>query len=155
MGSKSKRRKKKNNILIILFCCVAVFVVIFISAKLYLFSKENIKRTENGINEIPNIKVAVFNGCGTPDVARMVVFYLVGLGAGFDVVNGMGENAEHFNFESSFVVDRRGMPEMARRVANALGIQEIILQRTTDPYFIQDISVIVGKDYPTIIPFQK
>ena len=155
MGSKSKRRNKISYNLIILFCCIVIICVIFISAKIYFSSKENVQRTENGINKIPNIKVAVFNGCGTPDVARMVVFYLVGLGAGFDVVNGMGENAEHFNFESSFVVDRRGMPEMARRVANALGIQEIILQRTTDPYLIQDISVIIGKDYSTIIPFQK
>ena len=155
MSSKSRRRKKTNYPLIILICCIVIPCVIFISAKLYFSLKDNNQETENGIDGIPNIKVAVFNGCGTPDVARMVVSYLVGLGAGFDVVNGMGENAEHFNFESSFVVDRINKPEMARRLANALGIQEIILQRTTNPYLIQDVSVIIGKDYTTIIPFQE
>ncbi len=99
--------------------------------------------------------MAVFNGCGMDGVARKAVTYLTDVDTNIEMVNGIGENAEHFNFTSSIVVNRKGKRGMAQRVAVVLGIQDIILQRTTDPYLKEDVAVIIGKDYASIIPLQK
>jgi len=67
---------------------------------------------------------------------------------GFDVVNGMGENADSFDFDISVVVVRKGKDrKKAEAVAHALSIDSIILQNTDDPYIIEDVAVIIGRDW--------
>ena len=70
---------------------------------------------------------------------------------GFDVVNGQGGNADSFDFDTSIVVDRRGIQKNAEVVSHALGIEMILEQRSDDPYLIEDVAVILGRDWSSLL----
>lgn len=91
------------------------------------------------------VKVEVLNGCGVQGIARRYAELL--RQKGFDVVNGDGGNAENFGFLESVVVDRAGDMEKARAVAQALGIRHCVQQIRLDPYRIEEVTVIIGKDF--------
>ena len=70
---------------------------------------------------------------------------------GFDVVNGQGGNADSFDFDTSVVVDRKGERKNAEIVSQSLGIGIILEQRSDDPYLIEDVVVILGRDWSTLL----
>ena len=134
------------------FVTLVSFAVTFLS----LLSIVILEKAVDGSGEKPGesidvpVKVAVFNGCGRSGLAAMFAGKL--RDNGFDVVNGMGENADSFDFDTSVVVIRRESgAEGAVNVADALGIKEIIVQYTDDPYLIEDVAVILGRDWHTLI----
>ena len=94
---------------------------------------------------IPNVlaRVSVLNGCGDPQVAARMRKKAQSLG--LDVIDE--GNAESFDFLHSLVIDRGGDMEKARRVAALLGIPHCIQQVSDDDYRLDDIRIIVGKDY--------
>lgn len=102
------------------------------------------------IDESPDlqVKVAVLNGCGREGLASVFSKKIRALG--FDVVNGLGGNAASFDFEESIVLDRRGARDKAARVAKSLGIATVLEQRMDDPYLIEDVVVIIGRDWDTL-----
>jgi hypothetical protein len=91
------------------------------------------------------VKVEVLNGCGVQGIARRYAEIL--RRKGFDVVNGNGGNAENFGFLESVVVDRSGDMEKARAVAQALDIRHCVQQIRLDPYRIEEVTVIIGRDF--------
>ena len=100
------------------------------------------------------VRIAVFNGCGRSGLAGMFAEIL--RDEGFDVVNGMGENADSFDFKETLVVDRKGKdPRKAASVAQALGIKDIIIQCSDDPYIIEDVAVILGRDWHTLLKHKE
>jgi len=95
-------------------------------------------------SDVPGpIRVEVLNGCGIQGAAGRVAHFL--RSQGFDVV--YEGNAEHFRFTESIVMDRAGTLPDARRVADALGVEHCVQQIKKDPYRIEDVTVIVGRDY--------
>jgi len=97
------------------------------------------------------IKVEVLNGCGVNGLARRVSDFL--RTEGFDVVNGNGGNAESFGFVESIVVDRVGDISKAEKVAKVLGVGNCLRQVDMDPYRIEEVTVIIGRDYRKLRPF--
>ncbi len=95
-----------------------------------------------------NIRIAVLNGCGREGLATTFATKLRNLG--YDVVTGQGGNADSFEFDSSVVVDRKGSKKKAQKVADDLGIREIIDQYSTNVYIIEDVVVILGRDWDTL-----
>jgi hypothetical protein len=93
--------------------------------------------------EVGLFRVAVLNGCGDPQVAARMTRRARGLG--FDVIHE--GNASSFGFLESVVIDRGGNLEQARRVARALGIPHVIQQVSDDAYRLEDVAVVVGRDY--------
>ncbi len=93
-----------------------------------------------------DIKVEVLNGCGVNGLARTVANRL--RTTGFDVMTL--DNADRFDYPESIVIDRLGNPEDADRVAEALGISNRIQQIIPDPFRIESVTVIIGKDYSRI-----
>lgn len=89
------------------------------------------------------IHVEILNGCGTDGIARRVGHHLRSLG--FDVMTL--ENAESFNYPESIVIDRVGKPDYAQKVAEALGIKNRIQQIIPDPFRIEEVTVIIGRDH--------
>ena len=65
-------------------------------------------------------------------------------------MNGQGDNADSFDFDVSVVVDRKGNRELAERVARDLGIALVISQYAADPYVLEDIEIILGRDWDTL-----
>ncbi len=97
-----------------------------------------------------SIKVAVLNGCGRSGLASMFSEKL--RSEGFDVVNGFGENADSFDFDVSVVIDRRGdAMDKAGTVARVLGIEHVMEQRSDDEYLIEDVAVVLGRDWNTLM----
>lgn len=94
------------------------------------------------------IRVALLNGCGRSGLASQFAGIL--RSHGYDVMNGQGDNADSFDFDVSVVVDRKGNRELAERAARDLGIRQVISQYATDPYVLEDIEIILGRDWNTL-----
>jgi hypothetical protein len=85
------------------------------------------------------VRVEVLNGGGVPGMARTATERL--RAAGFDVVE-FG-NAPSFDSERpSTVVDRVGRDDVARAVAEALGIDNVLSE--PDPNLYVDVTVVLG-----------
>jgi hypothetical protein len=89
------------------------------------------------------IQIQVLNGCGVSGVASRFTNKL--RQSGFDVVES--GNFETFDVQNTFVVDRSGNLENARRVAIALGISEDQIIREVATGFYLDATVVIGFDY--------
>ncbi len=89
------------------------------------------------------IQVQVLNGCGIPGAASNLTDHL--RKSGFDVVES--GNFETFDIQDTFVIDRSGNLENARRVARALGIPESkIIREVARGYYI-DATIVIGADF--------
>ncbi len=89
------------------------------------------------------IQIQVLNGCGVSGVASRFTNKL--RQSGFDVVES--GNFETFDVQNTFVIDRSGNLENARRVAIALGISEDQIIREVATGFYLDATVVIGFDY--------
>ena len=90
----------------------------------------------------PRIRVEVLNAGGVAGMARRATEQL--RDRGFDVVY-MG-NAATFQQDSTVVYARTADLEAARRVAEALGTDSVVLE--PDPQLYLDATVHLGKDWP-------
>lgn len=88
------------------------------------------------------VRVEVRNAGGVSGQARAATVQLRDLG--FDVVS-FG-NAARFDRDSSVVVDRVDRPDLARAVADLLGIHQVIAD--PDPNLFVDVTVLLGRDWP-------
>ncbi|HEX6751616.1 MAG TPA: LytR C-terminal domain-containing protein [Longimicrobium sp.] len=88
------------------------------------------------------VRVQVLNATPTHGLARRATDVL--RDHGFDVVE-TGNAPRGTSPESSVVVDRVGRIEVARQVADALGIQRVESNRDTN--LILDVTVILGRDW--------
>ena len=105
---------------------------------------ETVRDTESS----SDIRIAVLNGCGREGLA--ILFATSLRSSGFDVVNGQGGNADSYDFDFSVVLDRKGNKKKARAVADELGIDGVVDQYSANPYIIEDIVVILGRDWDTL-----
>ena len=96
------------------------------------------------------IQLDVLNGCGVPGAGTSMTAYL--RARGFDVVEY--RNYRSFDVRESLVIDRAGNRENAEKVAYALGIGKgNVIQQINQDYYV-DVSVLIGRDYPTLKPSQ-
>jgi len=92
------------------------------------------------------VRVEVLNAGGRPNMARDATETLRDLG--FDVV--YFGNAGSFGNDSSVVLDRVGRIDLARAVADALGIQSV--RSEPDPNLFLDVSVVLGDGWDVLVP---
>ena len=97
--------------------------------------------TRNVTPPTERVRVEVLNAGGVAGQARWATLELRGIG--FDVVH-FG-NADRFDRVSSVVVDRVGRPELARAVADALGITSVSSE--PDPNLFVDVTVLLGREW--------
>ncbi|WP_419164325.1 LytR C-terminal domain-containing protein [Candidatus Palauibacter sp.] len=91
------------------------------------------------------IKVEVLNGVGEPGLARRFADELRALG--FDVV--ATDNADHFEHQVTYVLDRSGRLGAAREVAN--GVHSDSVAVVLDPDLFLDATVVVGHDWQEVL----
>lgn len=96
------------------------------------------------------IQLDVLNGCGVQGVAQKFTDYL--RKRNYDVVQS--SNYRTFDVEQSLVIDRVGNRENARKVAQALGIDEKNILQEINPDYYLHVSVVIGRDYETLKPLQ-
>ena len=132
-------------------CIVFVTVVIVLLSAGSVVVLYQVKPSETAIpenNNIGQVRVAVLNGCGREGLAAICARKLRSYG--FDVVNGLGSNADSFDFDVSVVVDRKGNMGKALYCSEKTGIKEIIDQRSDDPYIIEDVVIVIGRDWDNL-----
>lgn len=110
-----------------------------------------IEQTDDLVREGDQIQINLLNGCGDQGVARRTMNYLRTVG--FDVVEI--ENYSRFSVQRSFVIDRVGDSLSAKKTAKALGIADSLCIRRIDSTLYVRCSVVLGKDYFHLHPFQN
>ena len=90
-----------------------------------------------------DIRIEILNGCGKDGIATQLGTKL--REQGFDVMT-LG-NADSYAFSETIVIDRVGKWHHAQEVANILGTQNLIQQITPDPFRLEGVTIIVGRDY--------
>ena len=96
-----------------------------------------------GKEELPetgSYQLEVLNGTGEKNLVKNTTRQLRRIG--MDVL--LEGNAEEFDFGRSVIIDRRGNPELAERVARRLGCEVVIQQIQENPKV--DLTFIVGDD---------
>lgn len=92
------------------------------------------------------IQLEVLNGCGVPGLANDFTSTL--RKNGFDVVET--GNFKNFNMQNTVVIARTFDDENARRVAEALGInQENVFIEASEDFYL-DATVVIGSDYKSL-----
>jgi len=144
-----KLRSTGLNVLIVLLVVVVGYLT-------YSFISRNIIEPPvdpNKANVPPGqvIQIDLLNGCGVSGAASKFTNYL--RARGYDVVEM--KNYKTFDVKESLVIDRSGNVETAKKVAYALGVKEKnIIQQINHDYFV-DVSVVVGKDFNLLKPYQQ
>lgn len=95
--------------------------------------------------ERSTIEVRLLNGCGTSGASRQMTTRVRDLG--FDVV--IADNADHFGYEHTLVVDHTDRVEVGRAVATALGCGQLSAQH--DELAMAHVTVILGKDWESFL----
>ena len=99
------------------------------------------------------IQVEILNGCGVNGIAKIFQSHL--RDEGFDVVNTENYSVNgklNWSVEKTFIIDHIGVLEQSKSVARALGVStdNIQSQQTQQPLY--DVSVVIGKDYKSLLP---
>ena len=97
------------------------------------------------VNLANRIKVEVLNGVGEAGLARRFADRLRELG--FDVV--ATDNADHFEYQVTHVVDRSGRLGAAVEVAGGVHTDSVALG--LDPDLFLDATVVVGHDWQEVL----
>ncbi|MBN1294411.1 MAG: LytR C-terminal domain-containing protein [Candidatus Latescibacteria bacterium] len=133
---------------------ISVAVIILSVASISLLHKIKNPESESSNKQTDtSTRIAVLNGCGRAGLAALCAEKL--RSEGFDVVNGLGGNADSYDFNVSVVVDRKGDFEKAQIVGKKIGISDILDQRSDNPYIIEDVVVILGRDWDTLKLFNE
>jgi|TARA_Y100000310_G_scaffold90097_1_gene87369 hypothetical protein len=105
-------------------------------------------------NPVLDVEIEILNGCGEPGLAAKFSEFL--RTERVDVVRS--ENADHFEYEKTILIQRNENVEGMKHVAAALGFsidnpQQVIT--SADPNLDVDLTLIIGKDYQSISPIQS
>ncbi len=100
-------------------------------------------------NPVLDVQIEILNGCGTPGIAAK--FSKLLRDKRVDVVRS--ENANHFEYEKTILIQRNENINGMKLVAKALGFniensEKVIT--SIDPNLDVDITLIIGKDYSSI-----
>lgn len=101
------------------------------------------------VEPVKKYQVEVLNGTGIKGLAQKLTDSL--RAHGFDVVKT--SNFESRDVSESFVINRSGKGEAAKRVAELLGIKKIVPQTTPD--LMLDVTVVLGHDFRKLTIFQR
>lgn len=160
-GSKTFSEKFKHytvNIAIILVAVLTIFLLYSFVKRQITPQADNLKTQVNDttgrLTKQPvgsTLQIDVQNGAGVNGIADKFTEFL--RTKGFDVVE-MG-NFSSSDVKTSMVIDRAGNMRNAKRVAQALGIDEkFVIQQLNKNYFL-DATVVIGKDYNDLLPLKQ
>ncbi len=153
--SKESSRKKSasnssSNFLLNIIIAVLALLILFLGYALIVQISNSLKKEETTEQKIilpSQVQIEVLNGCGVAGVADMFTEFL--REKGFDVVNK--GNYSSFDIDNTMVIDRSNNSDKSTMVAEAIGIEKKrIVKQFNNQYFL-DVTLIVGKDYNTLL----
>lgn len=98
-----------------------------------------------------SLQIEVLNGCGKEGLAKNITSYL--RQKDIDVVSQ--GNYLNFNVRKSMIIDRVDNPDKMKMLAKILGISPDQIQLKIEPNLQLDATVVLGKDYKSLRPFNK
>lgn len=133
----------------------AVFLIVILVV-LYLLANRSIPDSANNTYPIPipanqSLDIEVLDGFGNMKIAQQAADYL--RSQGYDVVE-MKKNNDGI-VDRSFVLDRSGKLDAAKKVAAVLGIPLNKVFQKIDRNLYLDVTVVVGKDFSKLKAFQS
>jgi calcineurin-like phosphoesterase len=144
MASTSHERRI-NALLILSGAVLALLLVAFLGRMVVpRIQSERTSQKDGLISDI--IQVQVLNGAGRAGLANRFTAAL--RKSGFDVVES--GNFESFDVPHTYVIDRIGNLDHARRVARALNVSEDRIIREVSSGFFLDATVVIGLDYDSL-----
>jgi hypothetical protein len=124
---------------------VTVYVLAHRSFSNHEIQADKLPRTSEQV-----LEVEVLDGAGNMRVAQQVTNVL--RAQGYDVVE-MKKNSEGL-IERTYVIDRSGNLDAARKLATSLGVAQDKVFQKIDRNLYLDVSILVGKDYSRLKLFQ-
>jgi hypothetical protein len=158
-SSASSENVRKNKLLSVLRgpLMKATFVLLSVAFFITLYVLANRRNYTNGeVGEfIPTVnsrslEVEVLDGAGNMRAAQQMTNIL--RAQGYDVVE-MKKNYDDVE-ERTFIFDRSGNLDAARKLATILGISQDKVFQKIDRTLYLDITVVMGKDYSRLKSFQ-
>ena len=89
------------------------------------------------------VRVEILNGCGETGVMEPFVRRL--RAEGYDVIKTA--NARSFGYVETMVIDRTGKRGDAVEIARILGVRPVIQQVKEDPFRLEDVTLVIGRDH--------
>lgn len=133
-----------RNTLLNIFLFIFILIILFVSYTIYL--KFTAKSPEEIEEENPTgsiIQVEVLNGTEVRGLAEKVTNYL--RSKNIDVVQQ--GNYKRNDILQSFIIDRIGNKNNAKKVARALGINYDQIRTEVNQDFFLDVTIVLGADY--------
>jgi len=130
----AKKKKKRSISPAVVMIIVALLLMAFSIAVRWSGIGRNLSVPEDPF------QIEVLNGTGEPGVAREVTMTLRKMG--IDVL--IEGNARNFDYRESVLVDRKGNPELMKKLSRRLGVTMIVTQIQEKPRV--DATLIVGWD---------
>ena len=130
----AKKKKKRGISPAVVMIIVALLLMAFSIAVRWSGIGRNLSVPEDPF------QIEVLNGTGEPGVAREVTMTLRKMG--IDVL--IEGNAKNFDYRESVLVDRKGNPELMKKLSRRLGVTMIVTQIQERPRV--DATLIVGWD---------
>lgn len=139
-----------NGVLVLLGLIVLYFLV-SLTVRIFNPPPDPSELSGGKINNKLIIQVEVLNGNGVPKITDQMITYL--RSQGFDVVEKGNYNS--FNVENSAVIDRIGNRAAAQKLAQVLNIDESKIQTMVSYEYYADLTLVLGKDFKNLTPFNK
>lgn len=150
--SKNLNSEKNTNLFFIIASAILTVFAVFL---LYsVLDKTGIINSSDNKNIKPQnvqqlIQVEVLNGCGVAGIGDGLTDVL--RSKGIDVVKT--GNYRSFDVDNTFIVDRTGKIETAKRVADSLNLDKRFIITEKNKSLFLDLTIVIGKDYKNY--FQK
>lgn len=148
--------RTKSKILSIFFISLlSLMILMFALSMIYRFLVDpsvdpTLDKDVEKLSSEDVIQINILNACGVKGLASKARDYL--RSKGFDVVDVGNYKTE---VDHSFVIDRLGDLKSSKKVAFALGIADTLVITDIDSNLFLRSTVVIGKDYQKLIPFEK
>jgi len=150
MSEKENRNLLMNMVVVVLGLMVLILLYALIIP--HVLPPTDPGRVDNPAHLVGEIiQVEVRNGCGVTGIVAQTTEFL--RRHGFDVVE-VGDFTS-FDEDSTLIIDRVGDLKAAKKVARIMGVSDTHVLQEISPDFFLDVSVILGKDYVSLHPFQS
>lgn len=133
-----------NSIIAILSIAIVFLAYTLLSG--VLPAKKVIKPT-TGVDSVHTLQLEVLNGCGKAGVGDKFVEYL--RKNKMDVVQT--GNYVSFDMPNTLIINRSGKDDRAKYIAQLLGVDTTCIVRQYNKNYYVDVSVIIGKDYKSLL----
>ncbi len=133
-----------NSIIAILSLAIIILAYTLLSA---ILPTHKVDKPTTGVDSVHTLQLEVLNGCGKAGVGDKFVEYL--RRNKMDVVQT--GNYISFDMPKTLLINRNGKDDRAKYIAQLLGVDTANIVRQYNKNYYVDVSVIIGKDYKTLL----